>query len=61
MKKTNPHINTIIAVDEVLSMLREKLIASKTDKDKADVMSKINSVLDERLRLMKLRDSYDKP
>jgi hypothetical protein len=54
-KKTQPEV--IQAVDEVLSLLREKWMGEKDDKKKAELFKKIDSVLDERLRLMKLRDS----
>jgi hypothetical protein len=47
----------IPAVDEVLSLLREKWMGEKNDKKKAELFKKIDSVLDERFRLMKLRDA----
>lgn len=54
-KKTQPEV--IQAVDEVLSLLREKWMGEKDDKKKAELFKKIDSVLDERFRLMKLRDA----
>lgn len=59
MKKNNPHIKTIEAVDEVLGMLREKWMKEKDEKNKDKTMKKIDSVLDERGRLMKLRDEHE--
>lgn len=59
MKKNNPHIKTIEAVDEVLGMLREKWMKEKDEKNKTKTMKKIDSVLDERSRLMKLRDEHE--
>lgn len=56
-KKTKKQPAAIQAVDEVLDLLREKLMGTKDDKKKADLMKKVDAVLDERLRLMKLRDS----
>ena len=55
MKKKQPEV--IQAVDEVLSLLREKWMSEKNDKKKAELFKKIESVLDERFRLMKLRDT----
>jgi len=55
MKKKQPEV--IEAVDEVLGLLREKWMSETDDKKKAELSKKIDSVLDERLRLMKLRDS----
>ena len=55
MKKKQPLV--IEAVDEVLSLLREKLIGENDNIKKAMILKKIDAVLDERLRLMKLRDS----
>lgn len=50
--------NAVIeAVDEVLGLLREKWMNEKDDKKKVELFKKIESVLDERLRLMKLRDN----
>lgn len=54
-KKKQPEV--IQAVDEVLSLLREKWMGEKNDKKKAELFKKIESVLDERFRLMKLRDA----
>jgi hypothetical protein len=54
MKKKQPVV--IEAVDEVLGLLGEKWMNEKDDKKKAQLFKKIDSVLDERLRLMKLRD-----
>jgi hypothetical protein len=54
-KKKQPEV--IQAVDEVLSLLREKWMGEKNDKKKAELFKKIDSVLDERFRLMKLRDA----
>lgn len=59
-KKDNIHVKTIIAIDEVLGMLREKWMGEKDDAAKSKVMTKIDSVLDERGRLMKLRDEHEK-
>ena len=42
-------------VDEKLSILRESWLDSKPEK-KPTWMSKINAALDERLKLMKIRD-----
>jgi hypothetical protein len=55
MKNKQPEV--IQAVDEVLSLLREKWMNEKDDKQKAKLFKKIESVLDERFRLMKLRDN----
>jgi hypothetical protein len=57
MKKKQKQPAVIEAVDEVLSLLREKWMNEKDDKKKVKLSKKIDSVLDERLRLMKLRDS----
>jgi|694.fasta_scaffold14164_14 hypothetical protein len=57
MKKKQKQPAVIEAVDEVLSLLREKWMNEKDDKKKVELSKKIDSVLDERLRLMKLRDS----
>jgi hypothetical protein len=58
MKRNNPVvIEAIEAVDEVLCLLREKWMNEKDNKKKAQLFKKIDPVLDERLRLMKLRDS----
>jgi hypothetical protein len=59
-KKDNIHVKTIVAIDEVLGMLREKWMSEKDDAAKSKVMTKIDSVLDERGRLMKLRDEHEK-
>lgn len=56
-KKAKKQPAAIQAVDEVLDLLREKLQATKDDKKKVDLMKKVDAVLDERLRLMKLRDA----
>lgn len=56
MKKKQQHA-VIEAVDEVLGLLREKWMNEKDDKKKVELFKKIESVLDERLRLMKLRDN----
>jgi hypothetical protein len=57
MKKKQKQPAVIEAVDEVLGLLREKWMNEKDDKKKVELSKKIDSVLDERLRLMKLRDS----
>lgn len=57
MKKKQKQPLVIEAIDDVLSLLREKLINESDDKKKAQLLKKIDAVLDERLRLMKLRDS----
>ena len=57
MKKKQKQPLVIDAIDDVLSLLREKLINESDDKKKAQLLKKIDAVLDERLRLMKLRDS----
>ena len=54
--KKKQHL-VIEAIDEVLSLLREKLIGKTDNIEKAELWKKIDAVLDERLRLMKLRDS----
>lgn len=54
----NPHIETISAVDEVLSILREKWMSEKDNKKKDALFKKIDGVLDERFRLMVLRDNH---
>jgi hypothetical protein len=56
MKKKQQNA-VIEAVDEVLGLLREKWMNEKDDKKKVELFKKIESVLDERLRLMKLRDN----
>ncbi len=55
MKRNN--LVVIEAVDGVLRLLREKWMNEKDNKKKAQLFKKIDLVLDERLRLMKLRDS----
>lgn len=57
MKKKKEQPTVIQAVDDVLSMLRQKWIDEKNEKEKAQIFKKIDSVLEERFRLMKLRDS----
>ena len=46
----------IAELDKTLSMLRERWMESKLA-DKSKWMDRINSMLDERLRLMSLRDN----
>lgn len=59
MKKKNPHAETIEAIDEVLTILREKYMNEKNEDGKLKIMNKIDKVLDERCRLMKLRDQHE--
>jgi hypothetical protein len=54
-KKTSDMEDDIKKVDEKLSILRESWLDSKPEK-KPTWMSKINAALDERLKLMKIRD-----
>jgi len=51
----NEYIEKIAQVDEKLSILRESWMDSQQEKKPA-WMSKINAALDERSKLMKLRD-----
>lgn len=59
-KKKNPmreeYVRLITEHDKTLSLLRGEWIAA-TDKERNKWMVKINSSLDERSRLMSLRDS----
>lgn len=55
MKET--YTETIVAVDAVLDILRTKWMEEKDEKKKSETMKKIDTVLDERSRLMKLRDA----
>jgi hypothetical protein len=54
----NPHVKTIAEMDAVLlHSLRKSWLEAKDPKEKEKYMKKLDSALDERLRLMKLRDS----
>jgi len=53
---TTEYANYIKEVDLTLAMLREGWMKAKVD-EKSRWLDRINSMLDERNRLMKLRDS----
>lgn len=50
------YLRLIASIDSTLSVLRKHWLKAKGD-DKRDVMQRINQTLDERLRLMELRDA----
>ena len=44
----------------VLSLIRENLLAAPTENEKKKWQARMNESLDERLRLMKIRDGFKK-
>jgi len=52
----NEYVKLIIELDRVLAMLRELWMNSFDEIDRAKWRDRISHSLDERLRLMKLRD-----
>lgn len=51
------YINLIVQTDATLAMLREFWIGASNDNERSKMMERIDKALDERARLMKLRDA----